>query len=1224
MKYRKIALASAIGSILVGCGADDQAYDTVSKPVNLVSKSQIKTDQVYLYMPSMARAPKYAVSMAPFMQGQEKLVALSFEGGLSSDDSGGLKVTMISPDVISQDEIDQDKLGRWMDDPDSARPVLTIPGDFVDYQCREDNYGDCTNKEEEVDENEVPWQQRKYFVPDFADVDVHERTWNDLFTHADGCIKASGSARLGVDPNSDWQGYEVSADGVINFEVEQDYQVTNSWGCMINALYQSNFDMSTLTFTVSQFYSLVPLDLVRSPSPAKEGQPTVSNAYDPIVYMRGDEDTFGFFSNTRGRPDPSYVDGQFDQNFDYLHRFNPKLATIEYHLSDSFDLNDETLFFKQVTKDVIERLNPQLEKVGVPTITLVEPSGKQSGDLRYNVINLIDEPLDNGLAGYGPSAVNPITGEIVHAHVNQYSGVLRSISDWLWDRIARDYNNGRVTPIEVATTQSNDQSEAAQDQAPFDPNSVVIDERDVNSERLANLPVANETLQHVIEAFNEQMRYQEEDITIEEMSAISELEKRLWAENNMYPVSAMRAGATIKTLPTTIGGRELNLQAPELWHDELVGTPGKLKSWSELTEKKQEELSLLIVGVFYAKTLVHELGHNFGLRHNFKGSNDSSNFFAESDLAEHGLKTVPGYSSIMDYNPSLLNALPVFGPYDLAALRFGYKREVETSQKVKASNDAPSKVFTSVSAYDATIRQEVLDGYTRPSDLVYDGVINALETVFKQQNDDSAVDTESALREFAYCTDGNVSLNEDCNRHDEGLTRDEIMAFKLETYDDLYYKRSMRGMKDNFSESTIASYVNRRIRGFMDWRNSIHDFDRWKEFLPGVYQDDGYRIFVSKVDPYCSNDANKSGDSRLTYELYCGSPKAIEAARDKLVDILLTPDHTCEVKDGTGKLSYQKLAEIIDEWGYRNFFAINHVPESCFDPSVEQALASVGLTITGEVGKYLNSGSAPRPAPVNNYSNYIDYVGHWGDKLAAAAALVNRVGHRSTTSRSTVALLDLPDVYLTATGGSVIKVKKNLLDSLILGKRSFTKSLVNKDGQYYTPQSDFNHISWDDKVEVMPYYGSYSVRQYFNLPRYRQVPVTKAILVAMVTHSAGHMVDQRDEVFARSISLRSENPNLAEVRRYKRSNDKVYYAAPENSYAWKMIEFVGEFEALQRAEAAGDDLTSITLESIDLADYQDTEKKAELARLYAYQAQSLENLPVYDSLAELDSDLTNH
>lgn len=71
MHFKKVALVSAITSILAGCGADDQAYEYLDKPENLIEKSSFKTDQVYLYMPSMARAPKYAVSMAPFTQGQE-------------------------------------------------------------------------------------------------------------------------------------------------------------------------------------------------------------------------------------------------------------------------------------------------------------------------------------------------------------------------------------------------------------------------------------------------------------------------------------------------------------------------------------------------------------------------------------------------------------------------------------------------------------------------------------------------------------------------------------------------------------------------------------------------------------------------------------------------------------------------------------------------------------------------------------------------------------------------------------------------------------------------------------------------------------------------------------------------------------------------------------------------------------------------------------------------
>ncbi len=94
--FRKLALVSAIATALAGCGADDQAYDTLAKPDNLVSKTQIKTDQVYLYMPSMAKAPDYAVSMAPFTQGKEKLVTLKFEGDVDSNESGSLQVRMIS------------------------------------------------------------------------------------------------------------------------------------------------------------------------------------------------------------------------------------------------------------------------------------------------------------------------------------------------------------------------------------------------------------------------------------------------------------------------------------------------------------------------------------------------------------------------------------------------------------------------------------------------------------------------------------------------------------------------------------------------------------------------------------------------------------------------------------------------------------------------------------------------------------------------------------------------------------------------------------------------------------------------------------------------------------------------------------------------------------------------------------------------------------------------
>ncbi|MBJ6907569.1 hypothetical protein, partial [Vibrio cholerae] len=95
---------------------------------------------------------------------------------------------------------------------------------------------------------------------------------------------------------------EITADGVLNFELMQDYRVTNNWYCMINSLISNDMDMDKLSFSVSQFYSLVPLDLVRSPSQNTKTARSVSHGiYEPVIYLKGDEDTFGFFANEVGR-----------------------------------------------------------------------------------------------------------------------------------------------------------------------------------------------------------------------------------------------------------------------------------------------------------------------------------------------------------------------------------------------------------------------------------------------------------------------------------------------------------------------------------------------------------------------------------------------------------------------------------------------------------------------------------------------------------------------------------------------------------------------------------------------------------------------------------------------------------------------------------------------------------------------------------------------------------
>ena len=1230
MLWKKSLLISVISTALYGCGAEEQPYDTLSKPSNSFDKSQLKTDQVYLYMPSMGDAPRYAASMAPFFQGKEKLVVLNFEANESHSAGGSLTVREISPDVITQEQLDSGDFGRWIDRPEDTNLVLSIPVDFVDYQCRENDHEECVNKEEQVDSNEIPWQDRRFFEPDFANVEIAETSRSVLYHFANSCYIKVGSPSLSS--KGDWKGYEMADDGSINFEVKQTYRVKDDWSCFFRELSRNsrtNFEDSGLTFTVSQFYSLVPLDSVRSPS-LGEG----NNSYEPIVYLKDDEDQFGYFTSEVGRPDASYASQQFDQNYQYLNRFNPKLKQIDYHLSDSFDNNEETLFYKRITYEAIERLNQQFMKVGVPLIKLHEPSGKNSGDLRYNVINLIDEPLSNGLAGYGPSAANPLTGEIVHAHVNQYSGVLRSGASRYWDRIVTDYNNGRVELIvdpnqkseDLGTDNLDSTASSMANVQPVDLHShshVHEHVHGLGHEHSADNILVKDSLSEE-ESFNAIIAAiqsgldssEEEQFTINELAVLNVLEQRLWAENNMYPIEALNDGTTFKSLPTEIAGEKFNFDTAVYWKDGLIGQVGQLKTWKELDAKLQERLSLLLSGNFYVKTLVHELGHNLGLRHNFQGSNDADNYFKPEELVEYGLTNVPEYSSIMDYNASTLNIQPLFGPYDLAALRFGYKRQIEATTEDDTTEGGTVSQFFDVSQFDKPLLDALNDPYSQPLHLS-DGVVLA----FDKANEEAGLNV--TRRFYDYCTDEGVTYNDDCNRFDAGRNREEIALHEIERYDDRYYQRTTRGLKENFDESGLMSYARYRVRQLSEWRESLYIFDRYsKVVFSNELSPSQYATVPHYFPQYCAEE--NANPTSLNYSLLCAVPLAVDLYRDQLLKMVTLPDHTCEITDANGDVSYRKLAKWMAEFSLRNNYPVNHVPTSCYDEHVLSTLES-GEQVTGEQGVFLNSGKAPRTSSVNNYVDMFDYYGSWPDKLAAAVALIDRVGNRGSSNRTTLSFFDVPDLAVSNTGRVLsYRVVEGFLDQLILSTFQRPWRFKNAEGQFHRPTDDFKNFSWDNKIDPMPYYGSYSIRQYFGLPRIGEIPLNKAILTAMVLHLAEQQLYIHDEPLARQISVYSQQPEGFEARSFKRLNGKTFFVTAENFYAGRMLDYKDEYEALVKAEREGGDLTEVPLKLIKLEDFQDEKARRLIDDRYNYQKQSLENLPVYNTIGTLRADLLNN
>ncbi len=191
-----------------------------------------------------------------------------------------------------------------------------------------------------------------------------------------------------------------------------------------------------------------------------------------------------------------------------------------------------------------------------------------------------------------------------------------------------------------------------------------------------------------------------------------------------------------------------------------------------------------LLGRMWTSTLAHELGHNFGLRHNFIGSFDVANWkTTESE------ETTRDYSSIMDYLVNDHNSYDGFGPQDVAAFRAAYGEVVETmdSQLVPVT-DIPKilgrKGWLDISKDD----------------------INSL-----------------GIKNYAFCTDEDVGLTPTCQRFDEGTTPLEIVENKIKGYRIRYALSNFPNERVRFDVSNVGSIVGRNIGDFIQMRQFLEE-----------------------------------------------------------------------------------------------------------------------------------------------------------------------------------------------------------------------------------------------------------------------------------------------------------------------------------------------------------------------------------------------------------------
>ncbi len=660
--------------------------------------------------------------------------------------------------------------------------------------------------------------------------------------------------------------------------------------------------------------------------------------YDPKLHFEDDWQKFGFFTTTKS----SVMNYEIHRKEDleknvFISRFNPKAGKIEFRFTkttpawlrpavrkaiiswdDSFcrasngiasaacDQVNKCKIGKIDTDKNNESCQALAQKTNYLQVTLNEKDGDvELGDLRYNIINLIESESESNLFGYGPSLTDPYTGEIISATTNVHVTPIRSA---LIDEV-RNYvlmklgylNEVRLGGgIDVLTKIDGKNS------------SLVVNSSSYGQLKTLKLPT--QILKYADSKIKAKFATQDKTFNLDFTRGNSPYGRE-------YDLSL-----TSKNIH-----REIETMCPE-----IAAYISDLKT-SKITHNSNELASLdkcsrkLVIDKM-AGTLIHEIGHNLGLRHNFTASNDVANFWpaAKDQLVRS--------SSVMEYPAFNEDRLTKPGLYDIAALQYGYADRVTD-----------------------------IDGNVVP--------LKTHMTIEKNLGSKS-------LKPFKFCTDEHAFWGTDpmCRRHDAGITPLEVVETMVRDYRTEYalynYRYDRAGIR-----SGLGLALSRMFRYYIPlkhihekWRIILADYiGRDKMYLEGM-DEAQYEAAVKKlmVDP------NVSAES-----------KSYQAASEKAFDFLLSvaglSNQYCLVQNSIGAFDIVEFDKIRDD----SFSAGKNKLKSCRDADSADWFKKNSLNVITELGYPLNDVKfdlRPEKATEPN-----DIAGNGADRMMALQAITARI-----------------------------------------------------------------------------------------------------------------------------------------------------------------------------------------------------------------------------------------
>jgi hypothetical protein len=596
---------------------------------------------------------------------------------------------------------------------ETAKIVASYPiVDHFDIQREENDFKEQTHRT--VENREKPWTQRQYIRVDWAS------PTNSISNFA---AVSLGDSSL----------HEENTLLVEEFKNDNGYL---SW-----AVETSLKGDRLFKFTPPFSFELIPAFRVTYRTHL---MPFKKSDFKPIAYSLNDFSRFGYFFTQQNWEDPEK--GLRDSGVKtYANVFN----VCESGRSESCSTNQivwvlSKNFPKQYlegARSAVREWNEAFQKAlgrNDDVVVLDESVQVEISDPRRNVIAYYPHKTGGGLLGVAQGVENPQTGEKISARATIYEDGIRSVLgqvDTIIDLISSEdplrdviktgaLGPGSSQPSPFKGMGSRALFENMKMRSKVLGNDKIKGSREsVGGSAALALKAAKKGFVGSVNASN--IRKARLAAQVPDVFAVAELARvkgALVSDARMQDPSAMSATPGLK-VPDLGGMEKLLFVQEKLKADRkrMMSEAQKGIHGSELVEDaavrylmrllkegatpqdlrhQRDTIKAEIAKLTFYTTLLHELGHTFGLRHNFEGSADKKHYHPEyhrlakivesegQQIANGTLKpeqrTVHSedlepyaYSSIMDYGDDFYAQSGGLGSYDKAAIKYAYNRGIQ-------------------------------------------------------------------------------------------------------------------------------------------------------------------------------------------------------------------------------------------------------------------------------------------------------------------------------------------------------------------------------------------------------------------------------------------------------------------------------------------------------------------------------------------------------------------